>query len=104
VRAIGSAELTTHDVGLAILGLLQELDLVACLRFASVCRAFDSLEDFGGVSAYAPTSASIGSAACSESPARATAGIWPPRRPAPSARCSVPGGCGRVSQVSAEGS
>ncbi|MFF4054035.1 transcriptional regulator NrdR, partial [Streptomyces chartreusis] len=44
VRATGSAELTTHDVGLAILGPLQELDLVAFLRFASVYRAFDSLE------------------------------------------------------------
>ena len=46
MRATGSAELTTHDVGLAILGPLQELDLVAYLRFASVYRAFDSLEDF----------------------------------------------------------
>jgi len=46
VRATGSAELTTHDVGLAILGPLQELDLVAYLRFASVYRAFGSLEDF----------------------------------------------------------
>lgn len=46
VRATGGAELTTHDVGLAILGPLQELDLVAYLRFASVYRAFDSLEDF----------------------------------------------------------
>lgn len=46
VRATGSAELTTHDVGLAILGPLQELDLVAYLRFASVYRAFESLEDF----------------------------------------------------------
>lgn len=49
VRATGSAELTTHDVGLAILGPLQELDLVAFLRFASVYRAFDSLEDFEAV-------------------------------------------------------
>lgn len=46
VRATGAAELSTHDVGLAILGPLQELDLVAYLRFASVYRAFDSLEDF----------------------------------------------------------
>ncbi|MER5378898.1 transcriptional regulator NrdR, partial [Streptomyces sp. NPDC002688] len=46
VRATGSAELTTHDVGLAILGPLQELDLVAYMRFASVYRAFDSLDDF----------------------------------------------------------
>ncbi|MEU6405683.1 transcriptional regulator NrdR [Streptomyces sp. NPDC046985] len=47
VRAAGSAEVATHEVGLAILGPLQELDLVAYLRFASVYRAFDSLEDFG---------------------------------------------------------
>lgn len=45
-RATGSAELSTHDVGLAILGPLQDLDLVAYLRFASVYRAFDSIEDF----------------------------------------------------------
>ncbi|MTE21338.1 transcriptional repressor NrdR [Streptomyces sp. TRM43335] len=46
IRATGSAELSTHDVGLAILGPLRELDLVAYLRFASVYQAFDSLEDF----------------------------------------------------------
>ena len=46
VRATGSAELSTHDVGLAILGPLRDLDLVAYLRFASVYRAFESLEDF----------------------------------------------------------
>jgi transcriptional repressor NrdR len=46
VRATGSAELSAHDVGLAILGPLQDLDLVAYLRFASVYRAFESLEDF----------------------------------------------------------
>jgi transcriptional repressor NrdR len=46
VRASGRAELSTHDVGLAILGPLQDLDLVAYLRFASVYRGFDSLGDF----------------------------------------------------------
>lgn len=46
VRAAGRAELPTHDVGLAILGPLQELDLVAYLRFASVYQAFESIEDF----------------------------------------------------------
>ncbi|RAJ35963.1 transcriptional repressor NrdR [Kitasatospora sp. SolWspMP-SS2h] len=46
VRASGSAELSTHDVGLAILGPLKDLDVVAYLRFASVYRAFDNLEDF----------------------------------------------------------
>lgn len=46
VRSSGVAELPTHEVGLAILGPLRELDLVAYLRFASVYRAFESLEDF----------------------------------------------------------
>ncbi|MFW6692093.1 transcriptional regulator NrdR [Streptomyces sp. MAR4 CNX-425] len=46
IRATGSAEVSSHDVGLAILGPLQDLDLVAYLRFASVYRAFDSLADF----------------------------------------------------------
>ena len=46
VRASGQAELPTHEVGLAILGPLRELDEVAYLRFASVYRAFESLEDF----------------------------------------------------------
>jgi transcriptional repressor NrdR len=36
----------SHDVGLAILGPLRELDEVAYLRFASVYRGFESLADF----------------------------------------------------------
>jgi transcriptional repressor NrdR len=46
IRARGSAELPSHEVGLEILGPLKELDLVAYLRFASVYRAFSSLDDF----------------------------------------------------------
>jgi transcriptional repressor NrdR len=46
LRAAGSAEIPAHEVGLAILGPLRELDEVAYLRFASVYRAFESLEDF----------------------------------------------------------
>ena len=46
VRASGAAEIDAHDIGLAILGPLRELDEVAYLRFASVYQAFDSLEDF----------------------------------------------------------
>jgi transcriptional repressor NrdR len=46
IRASGAAEVPSHEVGLAILGPLRELDEVAYLRFASVYRAFDSLEDF----------------------------------------------------------
>ena len=36
----------SHDVGLAILGPLRNLDQIAYLRFASVYSSFDSLEDF----------------------------------------------------------
>lgn len=46
LRATGSAEIAAMDVGLAILGPLRELDEVAYLRFASVYRSFDTLEDF----------------------------------------------------------
>ncbi|HEY5183959.1 MAG TPA: transcriptional regulator NrdR [Actinomycetes bacterium] len=46
VRTSGAAEIDAHDVGLAILGPLRELDEVAYLRFASVYRSFESLEDF----------------------------------------------------------
>ena len=46
IRATGSAEVPAHEVGLAILGPLRELDEVAYLRFASVYRGFESLEDF----------------------------------------------------------
>lgn len=46
VRAGGSAAVSSHEVGLAILGPLRALDEVAYLRFASVYRAFTSVEDF----------------------------------------------------------
>ncbi|MBM0238260.1 transcriptional repressor NrdR [Micromonospora sp. ATA32] len=46
VRAKGAAEIPSHEVGLAILGPLRDLDLVAYMRFASVYRSFDSLADF----------------------------------------------------------
>jgi transcriptional repressor NrdR len=46
VRATGAAEIDSHEVGMAILGPLRELDEVAYLRFASVYRSFESLEDF----------------------------------------------------------
>ena len=46
IRASGAAEVPSHEVGLAILGPLRELDEVAYLRFASVYQVFDSLDDF----------------------------------------------------------
>ncbi len=46
VRANYAAEVPSHEVGLAILGPLRELDEVAYLRFASVYRDFQSADDF----------------------------------------------------------
>jgi len=46
IRARGLAEVPSHEVGLAILGPLRDLDQVAYLRFASVYRGFESLDDF----------------------------------------------------------
>jgi transcriptional repressor NrdR len=46
IRATGAAEIEAHEIGLAILGPLRELDEVAYLRFASVYQGFESLEDF----------------------------------------------------------
>ena len=46
LRAGGHAEVPAMEVGLAILSPLRELDEVAYLRFASVYRSFDTLEDF----------------------------------------------------------
>ncbi|GAB3713761.1 transcriptional regulator NrdR [Mariniluteicoccus flavus] len=46
LRASGQPEIPADEVGVAILGPLRELDQVAYLRFASVYRQFDSVEDF----------------------------------------------------------
>lgn len=46
LRASGCSEVSTGDVGLAVLEPLRELDEVAFLRFASVYRGFESLDDF----------------------------------------------------------
>jgi len=46
VRASGAAEIAAHEVGLAILAPLRELDDVAYLRFASVYRGFEDVAAF----------------------------------------------------------
>lgn len=46
VRAAGSAEVPSQEIGLAILEPLRQLDEVAYLRFASVYRSFTSADDF----------------------------------------------------------
>jgi transcriptional repressor NrdR len=46
VRGTGVCEVQAHEIGLAILDPLRQLDEVAYLRFASVYRSFESLADF----------------------------------------------------------
>lgn len=46
LRATGIPEIATDEIGIAILRPLAELDPVAYLRFASVYRHFDTLDDF----------------------------------------------------------
>lgn len=46
VRSLGHAQVPAQEIGKAILDPLRELDVVAYLRFASVYRNFDSLDDF----------------------------------------------------------
>ena len=48
IRAMGHAEIEAHEVGMAVLEPLRELDEVAYLRFASVYQGWESLEDFEG--------------------------------------------------------
>jgi len=46
LRAGGQAEIPADEVGVAILGPLRALDAVAYLRFASVYRDYQRVEDF----------------------------------------------------------
>lgn len=46
IRAQGNAEIEAHEVGMAVLAPLRQLDEIAFLRFASVYQAWESLEDF----------------------------------------------------------
>jgi len=48
LRATGSCEVQSEDVGVAILGPLSELDPIAYLRFASVYKHWQTLDDFEG--------------------------------------------------------
>lgn len=46
LRSTGVSNVSTNEVGKAILPFLRDLDVIAYLRFASVYQAFDTLEDF----------------------------------------------------------
>jgi len=74
VRARGAAEIPSHEVGLAILGPLRDLDEVAYLRFASVYRSFESLADFEREIATLRAARESGAAPPSATPASASVG------------------------------
>jgi transcriptional repressor NrdR len=79
VRASGCAEIAAHDVGLAILAPLRDLDEVAYMRFASVYRGFEHLGDFEAeiaeLRAHQALFGPVSETASSEIPASATAAI-----------------------------
>jgi transcriptional repressor NrdR len=97
IRARGCAEISSHEVGLAILGPLRELDEVAYLRFASVYRGFESAADFekeiallrattgdpSGLGSSVPGSSVPGSGADSSSVGSSEAGSSAPGSPEP---------------------
>ena len=66
LRSDGQAEVEAHEVGLAILSPLRELDEVAYLRYASVYRNFSSLEDFEGEIALLRASHSLAASPVTE--------------------------------------
>src|SRR5262245_49811011 len=83
IRARGAAEVPSHDVGLAILGPLRDLDEVAYLRFASVYRSFESLADFEReIAALRGSEDGAPSASDAEEPASAERGGAAAPRPA----------------------
>ncbi|HEX9775003.1 MAG TPA: transcriptional regulator NrdR [Actinomycetota bacterium] len=46
IRASGTTEVSTQEIGLAVLDRLRDLDEVAYVRFASVYKDFQELTDF----------------------------------------------------------
>jgi transcriptional repressor NrdR len=46
LRGSGQAEFASHEIGMAILEPLRDLDEVAYLRFAAVYKQFETAEDF----------------------------------------------------------
>ncbi|MFS8482526.1 MAG: transcriptional regulator NrdR [Acidimicrobiia bacterium] len=46
VRGLAVTEVTSEQVGRAVLERLRELDVIAAVRFASVYKGFDDLADF----------------------------------------------------------
>jgi transcriptional repressor NrdR len=98
IRARGCAEIASHEVGLAILGPLRQLDEVAYLRFASVYRGFESLADFEEEIALLRAARPANAAADGARPAAADEG-----GPAPSAAGGSAGRAARGGQSETAG-
>ena len=77
LRSTGVSNVSTNEVGKAILPFLRDLDVIAYLRFASVYSSFNSLEDFEAAIAQLRASRWVRSPSA---PPR------PPRKPARRAR------------------
>ena len=77
LRSQGYAEVPAHEIGLAILGPLRQLDEVAYLRFASVYRAFESADDFEDEIAILRAER----AAAPDTPAELVEAVAPPPQP-----------------------
>ncbi|MFY0408294.1 transcriptional regulator NrdR [Solicola sp. PLA-1-18] len=72
LREAGCAEVPAHEVGLAVLEPLKELDEVAYLRFASVYKQFDSVDDFASEIASLMAAGADGEIAEQQAAQRAT--------------------------------
>jgi len=91
LRASGAADVSSDEIGRAILPYLRELDEVAYLRFASVYLAFESLADFEAAIATLRAGEAPGPAAAGPTP---TVGPGSGREPAAAGAGSRPGPSG----------
>ncbi|MDR3152632.1 MAG: transcriptional regulator NrdR [Bifidobacteriaceae bacterium] len=46
VRSLGLSQIDSYDIGHAVLGPLRKVDVIAYLRYASVYKAFEELDDY----------------------------------------------------------
>lgn len=73
LRQAGVSSVSSGEVGQAILPFLSRLDVIAYLRFASVYRSFDTLEDFEeAIAQLRLTAASAGDARDGDGPGEPT--------------------------------
>ena len=80
LRSTGVSNVSTNEVGKAILPFLRDLDVIAYLRFASVYRAFDTLEDFEDA-IHALRERSQAAEAAADAPSEEVSAPAPPKKP-----------------------